>query len=134
MVPESEGHRYGLNPGHAKIDPKYGGGFPTLFQFEHDLHCLNFMRQALWWNYQFYADKGEGPFANGPEIVEKHVGHCMDMLRQAIMCKPDLQVFGQYWIGETERPFVDFNTNHKCVNVSDAQKCRTSRLTAAVLG
>ncbi|ETN46244.1 uncharacterized protein HMPREF1541_00428 [Cyphellophora europaea CBS 101466] len=116
IVPEHLGERYGLKQGHAKIDPKLGGGFPVLFQFEHDLHCLNLMRQALYWNYDHYVAQGEGPFAGTPYVIERHVGHCMDMLRQALMCQPDTQVFGQYWIGDTDNAFVDFNTRHRCKN------------------
>lgn len=42
------------------------------------------------------------------------------MLRQVIMCKPDLGVFGQYWVRDEaegiDGSFVDFNTNHKCID------------------
>lgn len=33
----------------------------------------NLLRQALYWNYEFYRARGEGAFRNNEEIVEKHV-------------------------------------------------------------
>lgn len=90
-----------------------------LFEFEHHLHCVNLLRQSLHWNFDYYSARGEGPFSNAPDIVKTHVNHCVDILRQVIMCQPDTGVFGQYWVEEIEEPFVDFRTNHMCKNVED---------------
>ena len=69
--------------------------------------------------------------ARGPEVVRVHfgrstmvtslelyhnvvpLGHCLDILRQQLMCSADFGVFGQLWIKDVG-PFVDFNTKHKC--------------------
>ena len=40
-------------------------------------------------------------------------GHCLDMIRQQLMCTADTGFLGQIWIAGHE-PFVDFNTKHKC--------------------
>lgn len=54
------------------------------------------------------------------QTVTKHVTHCLDMVRQIIQCKPDLGVFGQYWVKDDvqgiDEAFVDFNTDHKCID------------------
>jgi hypothetical protein len=68
------------------------------------------------WNYEYYTAKGEGPFGDSPDMVKRHVNHCLDMLRQVIQCQPDTGVFGQYWVKELKHPFVDFHTSHKCKN------------------
>ncbi|KIX10020.1 uncharacterized protein Z518_01101 [Rhinocladiella mackenziei CBS 650.93] len=119
VVPEHLGTYYGLNPGHVKLSPKDGGGFPVLFEFEHHLHCVNLLRQSSYWNYDYYSKQGNGPFRNPPDIVRRHVNHCLDILRQVIMCQPDTGVFGQYWVRETNEPFVDFHTKHRCKNFEE---------------
>lgn len=47
-----------------------------------------------------------------------HTTHCLDMLRQVLMCKPDVGVLGQVWWkaeGDSHpTAFVDFNTKHRC--------------------
>jgi hypothetical protein len=45
--------------------------------------------------------------------------HCLDILRQQLMCTVDVGVLGQVWYqpeGKTPEAFVDFNTVHKCRN------------------
>lgn len=49
------------------------------------------------------------------EVLRTFPGHCLDMLRQQLMCTADTGVLGQIWIAGPE-PFVDFNTKHKCRN------------------
>lgn len=62
--------------------------------------------------------KGEGPFVNSEYIVRIHTTHCLDMLRQVLMCKPDIGVLGQVWWKPKDNAhpmaFVDFNTKHRC--------------------
>ncbi|KAK2750871.1 hypothetical protein FQN55_001442 [Onygenales sp. PD_40] len=122
IVPEALATKYGLTPGHAKLRISDGGGHPVLFEFEHHLHCVDLLRQATHWNYDYYLAKAMGPFANAPPIVKTHVNHCIDILRQVVMCQPDLGVFGQYWIKDIDAPFVDFHTNHKCKNFHEIRQ------------
>ncbi|KAL5377800.1 hypothetical protein DPSP01_009578 [Paraphaeosphaeria sporulosa] len=45
--------------------------------------------------------------------------HCLDILRQQLMCTVDVGVLGQVWYqpeGKSPTPFVDFNTVHMCRN------------------
>jgi len=76
------------------------------------------MRKALHWNYDYYLAKKEGPFVNSEHVVRIHTTHCLDILRQVLMCTPDVGVLGQvWWQPATEAdpvPFVDFNTKHRC--------------------
>jgi hypothetical protein len=76
------------------------------------------MRKALWWNYEYYREQKEGAFVNSEYVVRYHVTHCMDVLRQQLMCVTDIGVLGQVWYqpeGEANpTPFVDFNTKHRC--------------------
>jgi len=107
----------GLAPDQVKINPKYGGGFPANVEGLHHLHCLNLVRQALWYNFEYYHAKGQGAFINDDNILRHHVSHCLDVVRQRLMCQPDTGVLGQvWWNPEFPTPFVDFNTMHKCKN------------------
>lgn len=47
-----------------------------------------------------------------------NLAHCLDILRQRLMCDADIGVFGSYWVQNATRPrpFVDFNTKHVCRN------------------
>ena len=43
------------------------------------------------------------------------LAHCLDFLRQRLMCTIDIGVFGSVWVNTTNpHTFVDFNTKHVC--------------------
>lgn len=47
------------------------------------------------------------------------LAHCLDILRQQLMCTVDIGVLGQVWYQPPDKPlqaFVDFNTVHTCRN------------------
>ena len=108
-----------------------------------DASPQNLMRQALHWNYDYYRNQGTGPFKNDDYIVRKHtskcpvspfpqpisqipmqliiiplcLAHCMDTIRQQLMCTPDIGMLGQIWIyPDSPMAYVDFNTKHTCKN------------------
>lgn len=50
--------------------------------------------------------------------------HCLDLLRQQLMCTVDTGVLGQIWsYPENPKPFVDFNSRHKCKNFEEIRRC-----------
>ena len=116
----------GISSDHVQIKSKYGGGFPANVEGLHHLHCLNLVRQSTFWDIDYYRKRGEGAFSNNDQIVRLHVSHCIDILRQQLMCNADVGVFGQVWYranpGDDPAAFVDFNTNHKCRNYDDIRK------------
>jgi hypothetical protein len=55
--------------------------------------------------------------SNTPLTVS--TAHCLDIIRQQLMCTVDVGVLGQVWYQPPDKPwqaFVDFNTMHKCRN------------------
>jgi len=47
--------------------------------------------------------------------VKFHVSHCLDIIRQQLMCTVDVGVLGQVWIHpKAPEAYVDFNTRHMC--------------------
>ncbi|KAE8356226.1 hypothetical protein BDV28DRAFT_127613 [Aspergillus coremiiformis] len=116
-VPTAEAQKSGLAPDQVKINEKYGGGYPANVEGLHHLHCLNLLRQSLYYNYDYYHEQAQGAFVNEDYIVRRHVSHCLDILRQQLMCTVDIGVLGQVWVHpDAPEPFVDFNTKHKCRN------------------
>ncbi|RDL32125.1 Uncharacterized protein BP5553_09527 [Venustampulla echinocandica] len=116
-VPASEATESGLLLDQVKISSRYGGGFPANVEGLHHLHCLDLLRQALYFNYDYYHARGNGAFKNKDNIVRFHVTHCLDIIRQQLMCMPDTGLLGQVWWDlHAPKAFVDFNTEHKCKN------------------
>jgi hypothetical protein len=76
------------------------------------------LRKTLHWNYDHYRAQKECAFVNSEYIVQVHATHCLDILRQVLMCDPDVGVLGQVWWQPKSvpdpMPFVDFNTKQKC--------------------
>jgi hypothetical protein len=84
-VPPELALRAGFRPDQVKINPNYGGGYPANVEGLHHLHCLNLLRQALWYNFDYYNAKGEGAFKNEPYILQMHV--CMSIsLLSSLLC------------------------------------------------
>ncbi|PKX96194.1 oxidase ustYa family protein [Aspergillus novofumigatus IBT 16806] len=116
-VPTEVAEKSGLAQDQVKINQKYGGGYPANVEGFHHLHCLNLLRQTLYYNYDYYHNLGQGAFKNDDFIVRRHVSHCLDILRQQLMCTIDTGVLGQVWIHpDHPEAYVDFNTEHQCKN------------------
>ncbi|KAK6383299.1 hypothetical protein LTR65_010284 [Meristemomyces frigidus] len=126
IIPTEQAKQVGLLPDQVKIRQEYGGGFPANVEGLHQLHCLNLVRQALWYNYDYYQAKGDGAFKNNEYIQQKHVSHCLDIVRQQLMCTVDIGVMGQVWfqpaMAEFPEAYVDFNTRHMCRNFEDVRQ------------
>jgi len=94
------------------------------------------LRKSVFFNYEYYKRQGEGAFAHNdsglrphisrshPEIsgqdkkaraLTQNTAHCIDILRQQLMCVMDVGLLGQVWWDRQEpKIFPDFNTKHKC--------------------
>jgi len=127
-IPEKHAAEAGLRLDQVKINPKYGGGYPANVEGLHQLHCLNLLRQALYYNFDYYSKLKQGAFKNDDHILKLHISHCVDILRQQLMCTVDIGVLGQVWYHPSApAPFVDFNTRHKCRNFEDVRKWAEAR-------
>ena len=51
------------------------------------------------------------------------IAHCLDIIRQQLMCTVDVGVLGQVWVHpDHPEPFVDFNTEHKYRNFEEIRE------------
>ncbi|KAK0114334.1 hypothetical protein ONS95_013826 [Cadophora gregata] len=123
IVPPELAAASGLIDSQVQVSDRYGGGFPANVEGLHHLHCLNLLRQALYFNFDYYHKLGKGAFSNKDEILRFHVTHCLDTLRQQLMCTADVGVLGQvWWNREKPAAYPDFNTRHKCRNFDDIRQ------------
>ncbi|KAE8149799.1 hypothetical protein BDV25DRAFT_172657 [Aspergillus avenaceus] len=82
------------------------GGYYAIPDVYHQLHCLKFIRQVIWQNY-YHIGKPTTPI---------HIEHCIDSLRQNIMCKADVALLTFTWDPTDRAPKPDFNVEHECAN------------------
>jgi hypothetical protein len=73
VVPAKLAPRAGLLPSQVQVNSKYGGGYPANVEGLHHLHCLNLVRQSIYYNYEYYHARGQGAFKNNDEILHFHV-------------------------------------------------------------
>ncbi|TLS29005.1 hypothetical protein PpBr36_02070 [Pyricularia pennisetigena] len=50
------------------------------------------------------------------ELIPMHIDHCIDELRQAIMCRADVTVLTSDWVDWHTKPWLNFNVHHECVD------------------
>ncbi|KAF2092600.1 hypothetical protein NA57DRAFT_16571, partial [Rhizodiscina lignyota] len=106
------GKRVDEKPWHKLPDEK-GGGYVGMIEAFHLLHCLDAIRKELYpdiykhdWSTESYAN------------FRLHQDHCVDLLRQNLMCSADMGIVPFY---DDENPLnafamPDFSTVHKCRN------------------
>ncbi|PQK15761.1 hypothetical protein BB8028_0006g00830 [Beauveria bassiana] len=62
----------------------------------HSLHCLKKVKRMLFKEH-YHKDKTGDAMAR----EEKHVDHCVEYIREALMCQPDLSMVTFRWINNT---------------------------------
>ena len=79
------------------LDRDHGTGqYLASLDVFHQLHCVDLLRKSL---HREYYDKHEGSFAGAPEhVVQGHLEHCVETLRQNIMCHGDISLLTYNWV------------------------------------
>ncbi|KAH8897914.1 hypothetical protein GQ53DRAFT_818168 [Thozetella sp. PMI_491] len=80
----------------------------------HQLHCLNTIRRYFYpkrYNLTFFNDDGTVSY-------EKwiHVDHCIDTIRQSLMCNADTSANGYDWFPSIHYLRIHLNSVHRCRN------------------
>ncbi|KAI1764095.1 hypothetical protein GGR53DRAFT_494963 [Hypoxylon sp. FL1150] len=74
----------------------------------HHMHCLNNIRRLLSWDYY-------GPKLAGEKHMEgfsvEHSHHCIDTIRQALMCHANTGLYTSEWDEETRLPSRNLKSN-----------------------
>lgn len=131
MITEEERIKLGLSPDSLKIQhPKTGEwGYRAGVEVFHQLHCLNLLRQALYKD-EYYGKKevgGDVGDADGHEDLFGHLDHCIEALRQNLMCHGDVSVFTfkkfpEFFDQGIEDNWPDFEIEHQCRNFEALRK------------
>ncbi|KAH3999716.1 hypothetical protein HBH98_085850 [Parastagonospora nodorum] len=81
--------------------PRNGGNLVWLNVF-HQLHCLKMLRKM---NYRdhYYPNQTE----HNARDMEVHINHCIEQLRQAVMCNPDTSFTTFVWTHSDPKPVLD---------------------------
>ncbi|KAI0022069.1 hypothetical protein F4780DRAFT_735450 [Xylariomycetidae sp. FL0641] len=115
MISRDEMLDLGLNPdiSLAITDPEGKPGYRVAIEVFHQLHCLNLLRQHVYKDH--YAPMG-GDTAAPHKDLEGHLDHCIDALRQFVMCQGDVGVFSFNYPFNDGDPWPDYSTPHTCRN------------------
>ncbi|PCG89450.1 hypothetical protein PENOC_106480 [Penicillium occitanis (nom. inval.)] len=101
----------------VRFPPEVGdGGYIASVEVAHQLHCLNFLRKQSYFDY--YKDKSI-EYTDEPATIRDHLDHCIEMLRQTLMCNADIGIIVHEWVEHYPRPYPNFNTWHQCRNFDD---------------
>ncbi|KAG9244481.1 hypothetical protein BJ878DRAFT_421308 [Calycina marina] len=122
MVSKDEMIKMGHDPeGTLQItDPDTGKkGYRVAVEVFHQLHCLNLLRQA---NYKTHYKPLGGDIADAPMDLHGHLDHCIDALRQFVMCQGDVNVFPFRFPFGDDDPWPDYAGQHVCRNFDAIRK------------
>ncbi|KAF5313157.1 hypothetical protein D9619_003702 [Psilocybe cf. subviscida] len=83
------------------------GSYISEIEVFHQLHCLNMIRQALY--PEHYPD-----MALGQPKADEHIGHCIDSIRQSLMCHADTSTIVWQWDEKQQKTTFRGNVAHTC--------------------
>lgn len=101
------------SPAMAIYPDEYGGGYMVTIEAIHMLHCTDMIRRASWGAHYRAADYA---IHDSPEAYRTHLDHCIEILRQDIMCRGDATMLTYDWVEGLQNPVPDFNVLHQCRN------------------
>ncbi|USW46753.1 Putative mycotoxin biosynthesis protein UstYa [Septoria linicola] len=117
LLPGNLGRQIGLDPKRHVYAPmgavgEEKEGFGVFVQGMHDLHCLNEMRKALYFNKDYYRQFEDDTLT--PEWSRRsHIRHCLDTIRETLQCSASTTLIPTVWISPSEN-YPQFGRQHKC--------------------
>ncbi|CAD6442489.1 4212a482-96a7-422d-a9ec-35f135570af6 [Sclerotinia trifoliorum] len=104
------------------IHLKDGSGVIAQLTVFHALHCLKKLRQWVYRNH-YYSTASEDRLS----LESEHADHCIEYIREHLMCKPDISLITYKWVNGTRgnevigqskslRPSNKDLSDHECVN------------------
>lgn len=92
-------------------DPQ--GRYVATLASTHQVHCVDALRKGLWFHYKHYKAKNDPIFMDA-DPPEKHLMHCVEMLRNAVMCSGDVSLVTYNWKKGHPGPKASFKSLHSC--------------------
>ncbi|KJY00855.1 hypothetical protein TI39_contig310g00017, partial [Zymoseptoria brevis] len=117
LLPGDVGRAYGLDPRKHVYAPsgtllEGEDGFPVFIQGLHDVHCLNELRRALYFNKPYYK-KLENDTLTSEPFRRSHINHCLDNILETLRCRADTGLIPSVWTSPDEN-WPLFGRQHKC--------------------
>lgn len=94
-----------INRTSVPLNDSQGGFYATIDVF-HELHCLNVIREQVYREYY--------PTRHSKRDQLEHANHCIDLLRQTLMCHGDVALQTFTWIEGYKWPWPNFSVQHEC--------------------
>ncbi|KAF7880372.1 uncharacterized protein EAF02_007218 [Botrytis sinoallii] len=95
----------------VRVPAEYGGGRLAFVEAIHQLHCL----ESLWRHtYPAYYKEAARKIEINDQEWHDHMDHCVDMLRQKLMCDADVHLVTYNWLKGHDAPHPNFNTARQC--------------------
>lgn len=79
----------------------------------HHLHCVDMLRKEIYHPWSG-LDEAKKLKMGGERQHWAHVGHCIDILAQAIKCSGSVDMIMFNWVEGWDQPFPDFATQKVC--------------------
>lgn len=118
-----------------QYEHRYGSGALALTEYGVQLSCLNWLRVYIHADYYRQHDdfhifeknsnetlllklgKASPSFPIFPSDLTRFLGHCIDLLREALMCNAGTSIITQQWIKDRPRMIPDLRVPKKtCVD------------------
>ena len=88
---------------------------------QHQLHCLNHLRMALFADYYHSAEE-----LTHPEYMP-HLMHCLDLVRQNIMCHADTNFMPLAWAEDNKHAHMPRKLSYQCKDYEAFRKWAASK-------
>ncbi|KAK4498488.1 hypothetical protein PRZ48_011146 [Zasmidium cellare] len=97
-------------------------GYAVDMEAMHQLHCLNLLRKGQYFNHEYYSsaenlhNRPSWAFRDPERNIRGHINHCIDALRERIMCAADDEVLPYWWRDGEGMTISDFAVTRQCKN------------------
>lgn len=124
----------GYSAENAHFPASQGGGFMVGIEVFHLLHCVNFLRKASFINVDYYRSQAaelaknnftegsRGPFSDPIGLIRPHLNHCIEALRQTLMCRASPEIFAHKYVRNFSRILPAFVRPVKCADFESIKR------------
>ncbi|KAH8669042.1 hypothetical protein BX600DRAFT_511086 [Xylariales sp. PMI_506] len=108
LITEQEADQLSPQTMRAPNDPDH---FVMGLSVFHQLHCLNLIRKSL---YPEYYHNASSHGSDDVHHMEDHRSHCIELLRQVLVCASDTSVVTWRWVDEMDAALPLIYNEHTC--------------------
>ncbi|KAK0663417.1 hypothetical protein QBC41DRAFT_234617, partial [Cercophora samala] len=104
-----------------QLNDEKGGYFTTVAVY-HGLHCVQRLHHYIYSSHYYPNLTQDQQF-----VLQRHAEHCLDWLRQYVMCNADTTLMPARWTANSPKPAVLDWGNHQCVVWDDIENWMAAR-------